>query len=240
MLKSPSAGPQEALSPSQTSGLPVSLLKVNVVSPSQQNRESIVQNQQMQAFFESSSSQHAITPQNLFTRSETALQSFSHQQQNQSSFHVPPQQEEAPESNCRTTGSCSRFLTSESLQHTSFSSDFRTLSSMQFSQICQEDRTPAGLTANMPTSKNMHNTGPLSEPFTHLDLTTAHEHTGQSNDCGRPDITNKYQSFFMVSSLCGFQPSEGRSGAVRPVSISQNYREDSGSSDDEGKLIIEL
>lgn len=239
---SPSAGPQEALSPSQGSSWLVSLLN----SPLQRNRGSVVQHQQMQAFFESSTSQHEITQvhlsdtQNIRTRTEPAPQSFSHQEENQTSFHVSPEQETASESNDRTTGSCSGFLPSESLQYTSFSCDFKAPPSMQFSHVCQEDRSPAGLTANSPMSKNTHVVDSPPEPFTHLDPTMAHEHTGQSSNCGRPDVTNKHQSLFMVSSLYGFQQPEGRGSAVRPVAVCQDSIEDTSSSDDEGKLIIEL
>ncbi|XP_068451259.1 zinc finger protein 831 [Clinocottus analis] len=74
--------------------------------------------------------------------------------------------------------------------------------------------------------------GPPSEPFTFLE-------PDDYND-GSPNDYNKYQSFFLSGQLNGFQPAECLTSGVRPVQSCQDSTEDTSSSDDEGKLIIEL
>ncbi|XP_017288899.1 zinc finger protein 831 [Kryptolebias marmoratus] len=236
MSEPPAAGPQE----------------INPICPLQRSWE----NQHMKAFCKSNSvaQLHLSETQSFLSRIEPSLRSFPHPEENQTSISVSNQYEEATASNYRTTVTYSNFLTSESAQYTSFSPDFKTFSSMQFSHTSPEGRTAAGLPVTNRTSKNKQNTSSLSEAFTHLDPTdtSAHQHTGQSSD-----ITNKYQSIFMVSSLYGYQPAEdtisagrpgpickdyteGPSSVVRPVPVCPDYIEDTSSSDDEGKLIIEL
>ncbi|XP_036958212.1 zinc finger protein 831 isoform X2 [Acanthopagrus latus] len=68
--------------------------------------------------------------------------------------------------------------------------------------------------------------------------------TNQNSNSGRSDITNpnpKYQSFLFAGQFHGYQPAEclGVIG-IRPVQSCQDDTEDTSSSDDEGKLIIEL
>lgn len=63
-----------------------------------------------------------------------------------------------------------------------------------------------------------------------------------SNPLTHPQ-SDKYQdstSFFFASQLQGYQPPECMPSGVRPVQSCQDYTEDTSSSDDEGKLIIEL
>lgn len=60
------------------------------------------------------------------------------------------------------------------------------------------------------------------------------------NDPLSQSCDSKYPSFFLSGQLHGFHPSECVSSGVRPVQSCQDYTEDTSSSDDEGKLIIEL
>lgn len=62
------------------------------------------------------------------------------------------------------------------------------------------------------------------------------DYSTQSSSSGRADMANRYQSFFFSSQLQSYQAAE----CVRPVQSCQDYPEDTSSSDDEGKLIIEL
>ncbi|KAM4612751.1 zinc finger protein 831 [Polymixia lowei] len=67
-----------------------------------------------------------------------------------------------------------------------------------------------------------------------------HEHMTHSSDPAKADITSKYQSLFSVGQLHGYQSLECLTSGVRPVQSCQDYPDDTSSSDDEGKLIIEL
>ncbi|XP_041837564.1 zinc finger protein 831 isoform X2 [Melanotaenia boesemani] len=87
------------------------------------------------------------------------------------------------------------------------------------SNLC---RTTAALTADS------QDTGSPFKSATYLE-----DYSSQSSN-----IPSKYQSVFMGGSLHGFQPADFLTSDVRPVQSC--YREDSSSSDDEGKLIIEL
>lgn len=104
---------------------------------------------------------------------------------------------------------------------------------------------PAGWTENCQVSSNNmvdHHAGPPSKAFTcpgaeqdTKDWPPSDYMTPCSNS-GR-DLS-KYQSFFLAGQFHGFQPGECLPGGVRPVPSCQD--EDTSSSDDEGKLIIEL
>lgn len=84
--------------------------------------------------------------------------------------------------------------------------------------------------------------GSPSKPFTHPEPGDKHDSMdGASNDfMSQRDNTNKYQSFFMAGPLHGYQPAECLTSGLRPVQSCQDNTEDTSSSDDEGKLIIEL
>lgn len=58
----------------------------------------------------------------------------------------------------------------------------------------------------------------------------------QNRDSGR----NKYQSILMIGSFHGYQAADCLPSGVRPVLSVPDNSEDTSSSDDEGKLIIEL
>ncbi|XP_028261471.1 zinc finger protein 831 isoform X2 [Parambassis ranga] len=84
--------------------------------------------------------------------------------------------------------------------------------------------------------------GSPSKPFTHPEPGDKHDSMDRaSNDfMSQRDVTNKYQSFFMTGPLHGYQPAECLTSGLRPVQSCQDNTEDTSSSDDEGKLIIEL
>lgn len=117
--------------------------------------------------------------------------------------------------------------------------DVGLLSSSQVSQMC---RAAAGFMGEM--SKNNQNTASQLKPFTEPEekqdsIELSNDYTNNSSNSGRTDFTNKYQSLFLTGPLHGYQP-DCLTGAVRPVQSCQDYTEDTSSSDDEGKLIIEL
>ncbi|XP_068171973.1 zinc finger protein 831 isoform X2 [Antennarius striatus] len=96
-----------------------------------------------------------------------------------------------------------------------------------------------------PSSTMMdNNTLPSPRPFTYPETAgyqdtqdkPSNEFTSQSSNFGRTDMSNKYQSFF----FSGYPSADCLTGGVRPIQSCQDYREDTSSSDDEGKLIIEL
>lgn len=135
-------------------------------------------------------------------------------------------------SSSSTAGSCCAKLTSVS--------HVRTLSSTLPSHASQVCGAPDGLTGSPDT-------GSPSKPFTFLEHDEKQDvidmgpnvYTSQSSNSGRADITNKYL-FSMAGPLHGYQPVECLTSGVRPVQSCQDYMEDTSSSDDEGKLIIEL
>ncbi|XP_008282962.1 zinc finger protein 831 [Stegastes partitus] len=176
-----------------------------------------------------------------FSRTEPYLQqslTFSHQEQNSTI-----QQGNSAAGTNSTAGSFS----SKSGDHKdpNLSSDVGLLSSTHCSQASQVCRAAAGFMGEM--SKNNQNAGSPSRPFAYPEPEEKQDsidkplsdYTSHSSNSGRPDFTNKYQSIFLTGSLPGYQP-ECLSGGVRPVQSCQDYTEDTSSSDDEGKLIIEL
>ncbi|XP_054472394.1 zinc finger protein 831 [Anoplopoma fimbria] len=102
----------------------------------------------------------------------------------------------------------------------------------------QVSRAAAALTEETLVSNNNvldNNVAPPPEPFTFPE-----PHDYHDTKDGAPNDYNKYQSFFLSSQLHSYQPAECLTGGVRPVQSCQDYTEDTSSSDDEGKLIIEL
>ncbi|XP_034388642.1 zinc finger protein 831 isoform X2 [Cyclopterus lumpus] len=99
-----------------------------------------------------------------------------------------------------------------------------------FSQISRAAAGSTGLNKNVLDN----NAAPPSEPFTFRE-----PYDYNDTKDGAPNEDNKYQSFFLSGQLNGFQPAECLTSGVRPVQSCQDHTEDT-SSDDEGKLIIEL
>uniref|UniRef100_A0A1A8G8I5 Zinc finger protein 831 n=1 Tax=Nothobranchius korthausae TaxID=1143690 RepID=A0A1A8G8I5_9TELE len=164
------------------------------------------------------------------SKTEPCSLSFSHPDKNQTCINVSTEEGHSTAGSSRAAMSSYGSLTLESPQNRSFAPDFRTLSSIQCSHL----------------SKDNQNTE--FKPFTFLGPDdkqdtfnmTPDDLNGQSSSYGKPDLTDKYPSVFMVGSLHGYQPAECLTGGVRPVPVCQDYTEDTSSSDDEGKLIIEL
>nr|XP_015815593.2 zinc finger protein 831 isoform X1 [Nothobranchius furzeri] len=164
------------------------------------------------------------------SKTEPCSLSVSHQDKNQTCIHVPTDEGHSTAGSSRAATSSYGSPTSESPQNRSFSPDFRTLSSIQCSHRSKDNQSTE------------------FKPFTFLGPDdkqdtfnmTPDDLNGQSSSYGKPDLTDKYPSVFMVGSLHGYQPAECLTGGVRPVPVCQDYTEDTSSSDDEGKLIIEL
>lgn len=107
----------------------------------------------------------------------------------------------------------------------------------------------AGLTEdNQPSTNNVLDNTLLSKPFLYSETVdyqdtkdkALNDYTTQSSISGRTDASNKYQSFSFSGHLLGYTPAECLTSGVRPVQSCQDNSEDTSSSDDEGKLIIEL
>ncbi|KAG7473159.1 zinc finger protein 831 [Solea senegalensis] len=151
-----------------------------------------------------------------------------------------------------TAASHSANKTLDSHKSPSLSVDKKTPSTTQHCQVTdslQVSRSSVGWTGNTQAS----NTNMLSnksgapskpcaypEPEQHTEDQAPDEYTTHSSNSGRHDTASKYQSFFMASQLHAYHPAESLTSGVRPVQSCQDYTEDSSSSDDEGKLIIEL
>ncbi|XP_019942025.2 zinc finger protein 831 [Paralichthys olivaceus] len=265
MSEYPPQSPQQALSTSNNihlaaSGSQTSLLnspqpplEMNNFYFSQQHWESsTAHTQQTQTYCESKStkliktqaplkeSQHAfsqITQQSIFSLQEK--QTLSVQQGNtagNSSTAVDHSTEVTLGSN-KTPGLLTDIKTSCATHH------------CQVSHSLQVSQASAGWMGNTYTSNtNMlgYNAGAPLNPFTYQEpeLDTKdqapHEYRTHSSNSGRTDMTNKYQSFFLAAQLQGYQPAESLTAGVRPVQSCQDFSEDTSSSDDEGKLIIEL
>ncbi|KAK2914546.1 zinc finger protein 831 [Channa argus] len=103
-------------------------------------------------------------------------------------------------------------------------------------QVGQSRAEWTGNTNTGPTTKSFTYPGPEQDPKDWK----PNDYTTQGSNSERPDITHKYQSFFLAGQFHGFQPGECLTSGVRPVQSCQDYSEDTSSSDDEGKLIIEL
>ncbi|XP_059184820.1 zinc finger protein 831 [Centropristis striata] len=234
---------------------PQPTLEMNSFCFSQQHWESsIIHNPQTQILCEADSCQHITTQaqltdtQNAFSQVQSSTQqtqSYSHQDQKQISITPVA-------GNSTTTLSCCATLAG----HTSVSHDVNTAPSTQPSQLSSSGpvsrAAAAGVSGRTQTSNNNvleNNTVLPSEPFTYPEPddyqdtkdNAPNDYTSQSSTSGRPDITNNYhQCFFLSGQLHGYQPAEGPNSGVRPVQSCQDYTDDTSSSDDEGKLIIEL
>ncbi|XP_049431685.1 zinc finger protein 831 isoform X2 [Epinephelus fuscoguttatus] len=239
-LNSSSAGSSQM----SLSNSPQPPLEMNNFYYSQQHWEgSTIHNQQTRMLCESDSSQR-IKAQAQLTETQNAFssiqsrpqQTFSHQDQRQSSITLSVQQvNTAAGNNITAVSSCARS-TSSSLKSPGVSPDVNTSPSAQPSQLSssvQVSRAAAGLSGSANVLDN--NTVLPSEPFKYQE-----PHDYQDTKDQAANDYNKYQSFFMSGQLHGYQPPECLSSGVRPVQSCQDYTEDTSSSDDEGKLIIEL
>lgn len=216
-------------------------LEINNFYFSQQQWESgITHDQQTQFMCESSSGQLEKTHSRL-TESRPQQPIFSHQDQKHT---LGAQIGNTPAGNSSTAARS----TLESHRSPSLSPDVKTSSSTNH---CLVSHSPLGCRATpgwMGFTHNMldSNTGLPLKPFTQPESgqeTTDHTLSGStmhSSNSGRSDITNKYQPLFLAPQLHGCQPVECLTSEVRPVQSCQDYTEDTSSSDDEGKLIIEL
>ncbi|XP_047439923.1 zinc finger protein 831 [Mugil cephalus] len=257
MLEYPPASSLQAPSMSNNLNSPAGNIQTSLLNPlqptpelnqfyiSQQNWESsstIIPKQQTQFLCEFRSSQHVkpqVEPsetQNAFSR----CKSDPKQDQRQTGTSLSILHGNAAAGNSGVAVSCCSKVTLGS--HTSLSSDDGASSPMHSSKVAQ-------LCSATQTSKINQNTGLPSKPCTYPDTVEKHDsmdkvtndYTSQSSDPGRPDITNKScQSVFLTGPLHGYNPAECMTSGVRPVQSCQDYMEDTSSSDDEGKLIIEL
>ncbi|XP_071350857.1 zinc finger protein 831 [Trachinotus anak] len=260
MSEYPPQSPQPAPSMSNNLNLPANSSQANLFDSSQPPLEmnnyyfsqqhwhnNIIHNQQTQFLSESNSSQVMKTEtQNAFSRTESSPQqtTFSHVDLKQT---LCTQQGNITAGNSCTAVSCCTKLTLGT--HKSLSPDVKTSSTTHHCQVPhspQGSRTTAGWTGvTQVLNNNMLdiNTGLPSKPFTypgHRQDTkdqAPKDYTMQGSNSGRSDITNKYQSFILAGQL---HPAECPTSEVRPVQSCQDYPEDTSSSDDEGKLIIEL
>lgn len=127
--------------------------------------------------------------------------------------------------------------------------DFKTSSCTHLNPV-QVSGAAAGLTEDNQASTNnvLDNTLLPSKPFTYPETVdyqdtkdkALNDYTTQSSISGITDTSNKYQSFSFSGHLLGYTPAECLTSGVRPVQSCQDNGEDTSSSDDEGKLIIEL
>lgn len=221
---------------------PQTSLEMNNFYFSQQQWESgITHDQQTQFMCESSSGQLTKTHVQL-TESGPQQPTFSHQDQKHT---LSAQLGNTP------AGNSSTAVRSTLESHKSpnlLPPDVKTSSSTHH---CQVSHSPQGCRATpgwMGFTHNMldNNTGLQLKPFTQQEPEqestdqTPSDSTMHSSNSGRPDITNKYQPLFLAPQLHGCQPVECLTSEVKPVQSCQDYTEDTSSSDDEGKLIIEL
>ncbi|XP_028432515.1 zinc finger protein 831 isoform X2 [Perca flavescens] len=201
---------------------PQAPLDMNNFYFSQQHWESsILHNQQTQILCESDSSQ-GIRAQAPLTETQHALSQIeSSPQQTPTCSHQDQQQSSISANNIPAVSS-------------SVSPDVNTSPSTHpshFFYSVRVSKAAAGLTGE--TSSEPF-TSPEPDDYQDTKDTAATDCTSQSSD-----ITNKCHSFYLSGQLCGYEPDCPPSG-VRPVQSCLEYTEDTSSSDDEGKLIIEL
>ncbi|XP_026200388.1 zinc finger protein 831 isoform X2 [Anabas testudineus] len=230
-------------------------LEMNKYYFSQQQWESsISHNHQTQISCESHFNEHITAQAQLtdthdaFTRSETGPQqtgTLSHQNQRHEL------QGNTTKGNSAAGSICTK-ITLGSHKGPSLSPDVKTPSTTHHCRVSHSlevTRGTAGWTGNTQAPNNSmedNNTGmPLKpslypEPEQDTKDWSPNDYTTQNSNSGRSDMSNKYQSFFLTPQFHGFQPSECLNSGVRPVPSCQDYSEDTSSSDDEGKLIIEL
>ncbi|XP_035008383.2 zinc finger protein 831 isoform X1 [Hippoglossus stenolepis] len=263
MSEYPPQRPQQALSTSNNLNLPASgsetsllnspqpPLEMNNFYFSQQHWESsVARTKQTQTFCESNSSKPIKTQvqfketQNAFSQ-VTQQTTFSHQEKQTLSV-----QQGNTAGNTSTAVSHSTKVTLGSNKTSGLSTDIKTSCATHHCQVShslQVSQASAGWTGNTQTSNtNMlgYNAGARLKPFTYQEpeLDTEDqapdEYITHSSNSGRTDTTNKYQSFFLAAQLQG--SAESLTAGVKPVQSCQDFSEDTSSSDDEGKLIIEL
>ncbi|XP_031156066.1 zinc finger protein 831 isoform X1 [Sander lucioperca] len=201
---------------------PQAPLDMNNFYFSQQHWESsILHNQQTQILCESDSSQ-GIRAQAPLTETQRALsQVESSPQQTPTCSHQDQQQSSISANNIPAVSS-------------SVSPDVNTSPSTYPSQLfysVRVSRAAAGLTGEMSSEPF---TSPEPDDYQDTKDTAATDCTSQSSD-----ITNKCHAFYLSGQLRDYEPECLPSG-VRPVQSCLEYTEDTSSSDDEGKLIIEL
>lgn len=258
-LNLPSSGSQSRLFNS-----PQPPLEMNNFSFSQQQQQwenSVIHNHQTQSSCESNLSEHIkvqaqlIEPQRAFTQIETSPQPtgiLSHQDQKQEQKQTLCIQHGNTTKGENATGSCCTEKELRSHKSPSPSPDDKTPSTIHHSQVSHSlevTRGTAGWTGNSQAPNNRlvdNNTGMPLKPFTYPDPEQdtkdwpPNDYTTQSSNSGRSDMNSKYQSFFLTGQFHSFQPGECLTSGARPVQSCQDYSEDTSSSDDEGKLIIEL
>uniref|UniRef100_UPI0037E93C87 zinc finger protein 831 n=1 Tax=Semicossyphus pulcher TaxID=241346 RepID=UPI0037E93C87 len=190
--------------------------------------------------------------QNAFSQIESGpiqTQTFSHQDQKQTSITASLQQGNTTAGNNITEARCCTKLTLGSQKCLSL--EVKSSSSTHTSQVfhsAQVTTATPGSTGDSQASNNnvldnnpvLPSTHPVPEDYQDAKDRVTNDYMGQSSNSERSDMTSKYQSFFLAGQLHGFPPAECLTSGVRPVQTCQDYTEDTSSSDDEGKLIIEL
>ncbi|KAM7423289.1 hypothetical protein PAMA_011035 [Pampus argenteus] len=192
------------------------------------------------------------TAPELLIETQTSLpqtETFSHQDQNPT---LSAHQRNTTAGNNSAAECCCNKSTLGS--HKSPSQDVKIPSSTHLSQVFHPvhvSKVTAGLTGDTQATKSNvldNNTVQPSLTFMYTEPDNKadtkdrapHDYTSQSSNSGRADITSKYQSLFLAGQLHSCQPLDCLTSGVRPVQSCQDYTEDTSSSDDEGKLIIEL
>lgn len=242
-----------------------SLEMANSCFSQQHWQSSSIQNQQTHILCESNQTQPlkaqaklTETP-NAFSQMESSpqqSQKFSHQNQKQdhkqTTISLTTQHGSTTAGHNVTSEGCFSKLTPGS--NRSLLPDVKTSPSIQPSQVSycvQVNRGSAGLSGdpqvsnnNVPSISSVLPSKPFTQPkpddYQDTKDRAPNDYTSKSSTSGRPDMTNKYQSFFFTSQFHGYQPTECLPSGIRPVQSCQDYTEDTSSSDDEGKLIIEL
>lgn len=117
-------------------------------------------------------------------------------------------------------------------------------SSSKHSCGVQQSEAAAAMTADIPAVSNILDSNAFtSKSFLCPEIvdynsrkdSATHRDAGESSNSGA-----MYSSFFFLGQSHDYPAAESQSSAVRPVQGCQENLEDTSSSDDEGKLIIEL
>lgn len=213
---------------SHSPGVPQPPLEANHLHLSQQQWESgITHNQPTPVPCQSKlgkpiKAQAQLTqPQNVVPQTESRSQQteiLSHQEEKQQTVCI--QQE--------TTVSCCTTITLGSLSPAAGTST----NHVQVARSAEADWTGSKQTSDSKADLDSSCGKPQqdTEPWPPNDYTT---HTSERSDI-------KYQTFFLTGQFHSFQPGEGLNNGVRAVPSCQEESEDTSSSDEEGKLIIEL
>ncbi|KAF6731803.1 Zinc finger protein 831 [Oryzias melastigma] len=227
-------------------------LENNHLYPPQQNwASSSIHSQQTRVLYEPASSGNMIArvnlseTQNVFARTEPDLQKSQGFSQKQLSLsRLPTQQGNTTVGHDNTAVSCQSYVSHTltapgGFNNCGLSPEFLAFSSASHSQVSQVCRAAAaGRAADVQPAGSRQSPSTLSACPQTRDTTDV---TPQdSTSCGGADSTSKHQSAFLTGLFRGFQAAECLS-AARPVQPScQDDAEETSSSDDEGKLIIEL